>query len=133
MKVRTSYSDDFSLKREEFHVPRAIPLTVDGVEFDLHMCGFELFSLDTYALDSLRPLLLKGTGRIKFQGKVLEPDCTMVEQSFDKNRQLVGEVSISGLKLNQLMLAPHLSGLLRISPQCIKVMKKFIFLKHVPF
>lgn len=137
MKVQTSYADDFSLKREEFYAPRAIPFTVDGVELDLHMRGFEFFSLvSTYTLDFPRPLLLKATGRIKFQGKVLKPSSTIIEQNFDKNRQhvqmlekgsadsLVGEVSISGLKLNQLMLAPQLSGLLRVSPECIKVMNK---------
>ncbi|KAJ1420172.1 hypothetical protein SESBI_14613 [Sesbania bispinosa] len=109
MKARTSYSDDFSLEREEFHAPRAIPFTVDGVEFDLHMRGFEFFSLvTTYTLDFPRPLLLKATGRIKFQGKVLEPSCTMMERNFDKNRQLlqmlekgsadslVGELDASG-------------------------------------
>jgi hypothetical protein len=46
---------------------------------------------------------------------------------------LVGEVSISGFKLNQLMLAPQLSGLLRISPEFIKVRNKTLFLKDVSF
>ncbi|TKY74672.1 hypothetical protein E2542_SST03435 [Spatholobus suberectus] len=134
MKVQTSYSDDFSLKREEFCARRAIPFTVDGVEFDLHMRGFEFFSLvTTYTLDFPRPLILKATGRIKFQGKVLKPSTTTIEQNFDKNKQhvqmlekgsadsLVGKVSISGLKVNQLMLAPQLSGLLSVSPECIKL------------
>ncbi|KAK7283049.1 hypothetical protein RIF29_12289 [Crotalaria pallida] len=135
MKVQTSYSDDFSFKREELYAPRAIPFTVDGVELDLHMRGFEFFSLvSTYTLDFPRPLLLKSTGRIKFQGKVLKPSSTVIEQNSDKNRHhaqmlekegsvdsLVGEVSISGLKLNQLMLAPQLSGLLRVSPEGVKL------------
>lgn len=138
MKVQTSYSDDFPLKRDEFYAPRGIPFTVDGVELDLRMRGFEFFSwVSTYTLDFPRPLLLKATGRIKFQGKVLEPSSTnIIEQNFEKNRQdvemlekgsvdsLVGEVSISDLKLNQLMLAPQLSGLLRVSSECIKVMNK---------
>ncbi|XP_061346271.1 protein TIC236, chloroplastic-like [Gastrolobium bilobum] len=134
MKVQTSYSDDLPLKSEEFYAPRAIPFTVDGVEFDLQMRGFEFFSLvTTYMLDFPRPLLFKATGRIKFQGKVLEPSSPIIEQNFDKNGQhvqllekgsadsLVGEVSISGLKLNQLMLAPQLSGLLSVSPECVKL------------
>ena len=137
MKVQTSYSDNFSLKREEFYAPRAIPFTVSGVEFDLHMRGFEFFSLVTpYTLDFPRPLILKATGRIKFQGKILKPSTTVIEQNFDKNKQhvqmlekgsadsLVGEVSISGLKLNQLMLAPQMSGSLSVSPESIKVMDK---------
>ncbi|KAL5144978.1 hypothetical protein HKD37_06G015148 [Glycine soja] len=134
MKVQTSYSDNFSLKREEFYAPRAIPFTVSGVEFDLHMRGFEFFSLVTpYTLDFPRPLILKATGRIKFQGKILKPSTTVIEQNFDKNKQhvqmlekgsadsLVGEVSISGLKLNQLMLAPQMSGSLSVSPESIKL------------
>jgi hypothetical protein len=38
-----------------------------------------------------------------------------------KTDSLVGEVSIAGLKLNQLMLAPQLSGQLSISRESIKV------------
>ncbi|KAK7351417.1 hypothetical protein VNO77_10862 [Canavalia gladiata] len=134
MKLKTPYSDNFSLKREEFYAPKAIPLIIDGLELDLHMHGFEFFSLvTTYTLYFPRPLLLKATGRIKFQGKVLEPTTTIIGENFDKKKQhvqmlekgsedsLVGEVSISGLKLNQLMLAPQLSGLLRISPEGIKL------------
>ncbi|WJX41851.1 hypothetical protein P8452_29149 [Trifolium repens] len=133
IKVRTSRSDDISLTREEF-CPKATPFTFDGIEFDLNMHGFEFFRLvTTYTLDFPKPLLLKVTGRVKFQGKLLEPSCAMLEQNFDKNEELlhilengsayclVGEVSISGLKLNQLMLAPQLSGLLRISPEFIKL------------
>ncbi|XP_012571674.1 protein TIC236, chloroplastic-like isoform X2 [Cicer arietinum] len=134
VKVQTSYSDDFSLTRKEFCSPRTVPFTVDGIEFDLHMYEFEFFNLvTTYPLDIPRPLLLKATGRVKFQGKLLEPSCTMMEQNFDQNGQhlhileigsgdcVVGEVSISDFKLNQLMLAPNLSGLLRVSPKCIKL------------
>ncbi|RDY09726.1 hypothetical protein CR513_05851, partial [Mucuna pruriens] len=134
MRVQTSYPDDFHLKREEFNTPRAIPFTIDGVELDLRMRGFEFFSLvSAYAMDSPRPLHLKAAGRIKFQGKVLKPNGNISEQNFEMTRQhvqvlekgiadsLVGEVSISGLKLNQLMLAPQLSGLLRVSPERIKL------------
>ncbi|KAI5403590.1 protein TIC236, chloroplastic [Lathyrus oleraceus] len=105
MKVQTS--------SEEFCAPKVIPFTVGKIEFDLNMHEFEFFRLvTTYTLDFPRPLLLKASGRVKFQGKLLEKgssDC------------LVGEVSISGLKLNQLLLAPQLSGLLRVSPECIKL------------
>ncbi|KAG4931195.1 hypothetical protein AAZX31_17G191800 [Glycine max] len=134
MRVQTSYPDDFHHKREEYNIPRAIPLTIDGVELDLRMRGFEFFSLvSAYAMDSPRPLHLKASGRIKFQGKVLKPNGNISEQNFEMTRQhvqmlekgiadsLIGEVSISGLKLNQLMLAPQLSGLLRLSPGGIKL------------
>ena len=141
MRVQTSYPDDFHHKTKDYNIARAIPFTIDGVELDLRMRGFEFFSLvSAYAMDSLRPLLLKASGRIKFQGKVLKPNGIISEQNFEMTRQhvqmlekgiadsLIGEVSISGLKLNQLMLAPQLSGLLRLSPGGIKVMHKtFIF------
>ncbi|KAI4337379.1 hypothetical protein L6164_015804 [Bauhinia variegata] len=131
MRARTSYFDDFLLKKEELYSAKAIPFTVDGVELDLRMRGFEFFSLvSTYTFDSPRPLHLNVTGRIKFQGKVLKPTSITNEQNFE-NRQhvqmlatgsadsLVGEVSISGLKLNQLTLAPQLAGLLRVAPERI--------------
>lgn len=110
------------------------------------MRGFEFFSLvSAYTMDSPKPLHLKATGRIKFQGKVLKPSGSISEQNFEMNRQHVqmlekgitdsldGEISISGLKLNQLMLAPQLSGLLRISPERIKVMLETLFLRNVSF
>ncbi|KAK7384787.1 hypothetical protein VNO78_30489 [Psophocarpus tetragonolobus] len=134
MRVQTSYPDDFHQRREDFNIPRAIPFTIDGVELDLRMRGFEFFSLVSgYAMDSPRPLHLKAAGRIKFQGKVLKPNGNISEQNFEMTRQheqmlergiadsLVGEVGISGLKLNQLMLAPQLSGLLSVSPGRIKL------------
>lgn len=134
MRVQTSYFDDFSAKRDEFSAATVFPYTIDGVELDLQMHGFEIFNLgSTYTFDSPKPLHLKTTGRIKFQGKVLKPNYGTNEQNFEKNGQqvqtlekriansLVGEVSISGLKLNQLMLAPQLAGLLRVSPEHIKV------------
>ncbi|XP_027329428.1 uncharacterized protein LOC113845923 isoform X1 [Abrus precatorius] len=134
IRVQTSYLDEFYLKREEFNAPREIPFTIEGVELDLRMRGFEFFSLvSTYAMDSPRPLHLKAAGRIKFQGKVYKPNGNICEQNFEMNRQhvqilekgiadsLVGEISISGLKLNQLMLAPQLSGLLKLSPERIKL------------
>ncbi|RYQ90041.1 hypothetical protein Ahy_B09g096350 isoform L [Arachis hypogaea] len=134
MKVLTSYSDDFALKRDEFNASRDIPFTVDGIELDLRMRGFEFFSLvSTYTLDFPRPLVLKSTGRIKFHGKVLKPNSNVIGQNFENNRHdvpmlekgsadsLVGDISISDLKLNQLMLAPQLSGQLRVSSDCIKL------------
>ncbi|XP_054788794.1 protein TIC236, chloroplastic-like isoform X2 [Prosopis cineraria] len=133
MRVQTSYIDDFPLRREEFYATKTIPFTIDGVELDLRMHGFEFFNLvSPYTFDSLRPLHLKATGRIKFQGKVLKPSIGDKEQKFEDRHQeqisekgsadsLVGEVSIAGLKLNQLMLAPQLFGLLRVSPECIKL------------
>lgn len=135
-KVLTSYPDVYWLDKREYGSNAPMPLTVEGVELDLRMRGFEIFSLvSSYAFDNLRPMHLKATGRIKFQGKVIRPFSPNDEQllDFEKNMEnvsfkdngdahsLAGEVSISGLKLNQLMLAPQLAGLLSISRKGIKV------------
>ncbi|PSR91805.1 Spermidine/putrescine import ATP-binding protein like [Actinidia chinensis var. chinensis] len=133
-KVQTSYPDEYWLNRKEYDVKAAMPLIVEGVELDLRMRGFECFSLvSSYSFDSLRPMHLKSTGRIKFQGKVIKPFhirdeqfcCSKKEMEDvrikDNGDSLLGEVSISGLKLNQLMLAPQLAGTLSISRECIKI------------
>lgn len=134
-KVYTSYSDEQWLNRKDFSAKSSIPIVVEGVELDLRMRGFEFFSMvSSYLFDSPKPTHLKATGKIKFQGTVLKP-CITNEQdfSFKKNEQqvkmadkgktgcLVGDISISGLKLNQLMLAPQLAGLLSISKDLVKV------------
>ncbi|KAK3212800.1 hypothetical protein Dsin_017506 [Dipteronia sinensis] len=133
--VPTSYPDDYWVNKEEFNVKDAIPFTFEGVELDLRMRGFEFFSLVSYPFDSPRPTHLKATGKIKFQGKVLKQCSQSTEKIFgsEENNQntkmpdkedkqsLVGEVSVSGLKLNQLMLAPQLVGSLSISRDHIKL------------
>lgn len=134
-KVYTSYSDEYWLNRKDFSAKASIPFDVEGIELDLRMRGFEFFSMvSSYLFDSPKPMHLKATGKIKFQGTVSKP-CITSEQDFifEKNEQhvkmtdegktgcLVGDISISGLKLNQLMLAPQLAGLLSISKDCIKV------------
>ncbi|KAK9061014.1 hypothetical protein SSX86_018194 [Deinandra increscens subsp. villosa] len=108
-KVETSYPYENSLNRKELAV------VIEGVELDLRMRSFEIFNLaSSYAFDSLRPIHLKATGRIKFQGKVVKP-------AAEVSKILAGDVSILGLKLNQLLLAPHLAGQLKMSPACIKL------------
>ncbi|XP_015886014.3 protein TIC236, chloroplastic isoform X1 [Ziziphus jujuba] len=134
-KVYTSYSDEYWLNRKDFSAKASIPFDVEGIELDLRMRGFEFFSMvSSYLFDSPKPMHLKATGKIKFQGTVSKP-CITSEQDFifEKNEQhvkmtdegktgcLVGDISISGLKLNQLMLAPQLAGLLSISKDCIKL------------
>ncbi|XP_075491996.1 protein TIC236, chloroplastic [Primulina tabacum] len=124
-KVSTSYTDENRLNWRECGKTVAIPFSVEGVELDLRMRNFEFFnSVSPYAFDSLRPVHLKATGRIKFQGKVKET-CHTIESpplEGDKNaKSLSGDVSISGLKLNQLMLAPQLAGVLSITSKGIKL------------
>ncbi|KAI3848153.1 hypothetical protein MKX03_015643 [Papaver bracteatum] len=133
-KVQTSYPKESRLDRKPDDFKSDVPLTIEGVELDFRMRGFEFFSLmSSYTFDSPRPMNLKATGRIKFQGKVV-PICvsnTKLAASDENTRTqmmddaeetgLVGEVSISGIKLNQLMIAPQLVGSLSISHEKIKL------------
>ncbi|KAB2629418.1 hypothetical protein D8674_034213 [Pyrus ussuriensis x Pyrus communis] len=114
----------------------AMPFVVEGIDLDLRMRSFEFFNVvSPYTFDSPKPMHLKATGKIKFQGKVVKPCSFENGQDFglDRNKlpvamtykektdSLVGEVSISGLRLNQLMLAPQLAGSLSLSPEYIKL------------
>lgn len=136
-KVLTSYPDEYWLDREDPHAEVSTPLIVEGVELDLRMRGFEFFSLaSSYSLDSPRPMHLKATGRVKFQGKVVKTSDTTIDvgevdlennlqgtpkKDFKKRSGLIGEIAISGIKLNQLMLAPQLVGSLSVSHDNIKL------------
>lgn len=135
-RVQTSYCDEYWLNQKEHTVKSARPFIIEGVELDFRMRGFEFFNLvSSYPFDSPRPVHLKATGRIKFQGKVIKSFSSTNEKELGSEQnmhdvqmtnkenahRLVGDVSIAGLKLNQLMMAPQLVGLLSISRECIKL------------
>lgn len=134
-KVQTSYRDDYLLHRETTNSQRIVPLTLEGVDLNLRLRDFELASLiSSSSFDSPRPLHLKATGKIKFQGKVVKTSKSMDEnilnyegntsgQHIDDSaiERLFGDVSLSGISLNQLMLAPQLTGSLSISREFVKV------------
>lgn len=132
-KVLTSYPEENWLHWRECKKVVSMPFSVEGVELDLRMRNFEFFNLvSSYTFDSLRPIHLKATGKIKFQGKVNKSSHSQVSQS-DTNLEITpeegdgdeksisGDISISGLKLNQLMLAPQLAGVLNITSKGMKV------------
>ncbi|EPS62501.1 hypothetical protein M569_12289, partial [Genlisea aurea] len=132
-KILTSYADEDWLNWRECSKAVAMPLSVEGVELDLKMRNFEFFnSVSSASFDSLRPLHLKATGRIKFLGKVDEKSLSIGDPpKADMNstvplingedaKSISGDISISGLKLNQLMLAPQLAGMLNITSNGIK-------------
>ncbi|KAJ0977840.1 hypothetical protein J5N97_013314 [Dioscorea zingiberensis] len=111
-----------------------MPLVVETVDLDLRMRGFEFASLiSSNSLGSPRPLHLKATGKVRFQGKVAKfaslidekiydvKDMQEIQMNDDEKTSLVGEVSLSGIKLNQLMLAPQLAGSLSISHKAFKL------------
>ena len=134
-KVKTSYYEEYWLNRKDFLSKNVMPFVVEGIELDLRMRGFEFFSMvSSYPFDSPKPINMKATGRIKFQGKVLK-SCSIPNgrdlslqnhkqelEITDKGNCLAGEVMVSGLKLNQLTLAPQLAGLLSISRDSFKVL-----------
>ncbi|KAK6131671.1 hypothetical protein DH2020_034578 [Rehmannia glutinosa] len=136
--VLTSYPDENWLDWRECDKVVAMPFSVEGVELDLRMRNFEFFNfVSYYAFDSLSPVHLKATGKIKFQGKVnknlgsIDNDVLRSDKNLelpvmegDENaKSISGDVSISGLKLNQLMLAPQLAGVLNITSKGIKESK----------
>ena len=141
-KVQTSYADENMLGDEAFDAKKTPSCTIDGVELDLHMRGFEFLSFDSI-FESPRPTHLRASGRVKFVGKVLSPSTGSSSQDFsiEKRKQqvqiiddeninsLAGEVSISGLKLDQLILAPKLVGLLSMTRESIKVLSKISLLE----
>ncbi|KAK3160530.1 hypothetical protein QOZ80_1BG0060740 [Eleusine coracana subsp. coracana] len=128
-RVQTSYIDDYLLNKEMYQMKKIMPLIVEGVDLDLRMRGFEFAHIaSSIPFDSPRPLHLKASGRLKFQGKVIKSSNVVDDQidgvlqnTADQNKlaadvsRLVGDISLSVIKLNQLMLAPQSTGSLSIS------------------
>ncbi|XP_066317019.1 protein SUBSTANDARD STARCH GRAIN 4, chloroplastic-like isoform X2 [Miscanthus floridulus] len=128
-RVQTSYIDDYLLNKETYQMKKIMPLIVEGVDLDLRMRGFEFAHIaSSIPFDSPRPLHLKASGRVKFQGKIMKSINIadgningVLQSNIDQNKletnvsKLVGDISLSGIKLNQLMLAPQSTGFLSIS------------------
>lgn len=129
MQVQTSYIEDYLSQQDSNATVRKVPLVVEGLDLDLRMRGFELASFfSMIQFDSPRPHHLKATGRVKFQGKVvkslnagfknIKPDDSAAS---DEVSRLAGEISLTGIKLNQLTLAPQSTGFLSISRDSLMV------------
>lgn len=132
-RIQTSYIDDYSPNKEMYQMKKIMPLVVEGVDLDLRMRGFEFAHIaSSIPFDSPRPLHLKASGRVKFQGKVLKPSHVVDDKIYGALRSimdqsklesdvsmLVGEISLSGIKLNQLMLAPQSTGFLSLSQDSV--------------
>ncbi|XP_057525192.1 protein TIC236, chloroplastic [Amaranthus tricolor] len=128
-KVLTYYPEENWLNEDHYDVKTAKAFIVKGLELDLRMRGFEFFSMiSSYPFDSPRPVNVKATGRIKFQGqvtKISNVSCQSATDGHDASPRNVdsldGDVLVSGLKLNQLMLAPQLAGHMSFSRDRIKL------------
>ncbi|KAL5975173.1 hypothetical protein ACLOJK_031852 [Asimina triloba] len=125
-KVQTSYASEYLQHKSD--VKSIFPFAIEGIELDFRMRGFEFLSLiSSKSFDAPRPLHLKATGRIKFHGNVSIPmkttkeEVTGSEKNMLETRSLTGEVFLTGIKLNQLMLAPQLVGSLSISHENMKL------------
>ncbi|KAG8053184.1 hypothetical protein GUJ93_ZPchr0001g29271 [Zizania palustris] len=132
-RIQTSYIDDYLLHKEMYQMKKIMPLVVEGVDLDLRMRGFEFAHVaSSIPFDSPRPLHLKASGRFKFQGKVVKYSQLVDEKAYgalqgiiDQSKlerdvsRLVGEISLSGIKLNQLMLAPQSTGFLSVSQDSV--------------
>ncbi|KAL2897742.1 Structural maintenance of chromosomes flexible hinge domain-containing protein 1 [Bienertia sinuspersici] len=128
-KILMHYPEENWLNEEDYGVETAKAFVMEGLELDLRMRGFEFFSMiSSYPFDAPKPVNLKATGRIKFQGQVTSTSNTSGHSAGDGGNasdrnmdSLVGDVSVSGLKLNQLMLAPQLAGHMSFSRYHIKL------------
>ncbi|OEL34269.1 hypothetical protein BAE44_0004714, partial [Dichanthelium oligosanthes] len=134
-RVQTSYIDDYLLNKGTYQMKKIMPLIVEGVDLDLLMRGFEFAHIaSSIPFDSPRPLHLKASGRVKFQGKIMKSSNIaddkikgVLQSNVDQNKletnvsKLVGNISLSGIKLNQLMLAPQSTGFLSISRDSVMV------------
>ncbi|KNA09855.1 hypothetical protein SOVF_149730 isoform B [Spinacia oleracea] len=128
-KLLIYHPEENWLCEEDAGLTTAKAFIMEGLELDLRMRGFEFFSMiSSYPFDAPRPVNLKATGRIKFQGQVTSAS-NVSDQSADDGRNvsdknmdcLIGDVSVSGLKLNQLILAPQLDGHMSFSRDRIKL------------
>lgn len=134
-RVQTSYIDDYLLNKGTYQMKKIMPLIVEGVDLDLRMRGFEFAHIaSSIPFDSPRPLHLKASGRVKFQGKIRKSSNAaddkikgVLQSNIDQNKletnasRLAGNISLSGIKLNQLMLAPQSTGFLSISRDSVMV------------
>jgi hypothetical protein len=131
-KVHTSYPPIVQKRgpRIPQFKPAAMP-TVTGLDVDMRLNGFDLMGVHPLCFgETFSPpqsMHMKVFGKVKFNGLV--PDAKTVsheslqsESPPERNlTSMIGEVSLVGLKLNQFMVAPNLTGSLDISPTSLKV------------
>lgn len=134
-RVQTSYIDDYLVNKRTYEMNGIMPLIVEGVDLDLRMRGFEFAHIaSSIPFDSPRPLHLKASGRVKFQGKIMKSSNIaddkskgVLQSDIDQKKvetnvsKLACNISLSGIKLNQLMLAPQSTGSLSISRDSVMV------------
>ncbi|KAH9324119.1 hypothetical protein KI387_004297 [Taxus chinensis] len=113
----------------------AVSSDILSVTADLRLQGFNILGSTPFgSIGSSKPMHMKLTGRTKFEGRVVKSSNSSVDENVAwkefsspdecggmKASGLVGEVHLSGIRLNQLLVAPQLVGSLDISPQSFKL------------
>ncbi|KAF3780354.1 hypothetical protein EJ110_NYTH39403 [Nymphaea thermarum] len=138
LKLLTSYPNELLVdQRRPEHLKNPAPPVIDGVELDLRLRGFDIVNLVSSDLfGTPKPLHVKATGRIKLQGLVTRsPNAVDGKGALGSKRNmngthvvaeqgpsvLIGDVLLSGIRLNQLMIAPHLVGSVNVSQDNMKL------------
>ncbi|KAI5082263.1 hypothetical protein GOP47_0002006 [Adiantum capillus-veneris] len=131
-KIHTAYPTATFERRVKSLDLGPSPPDIEGLDVDLRMRGFDCLGLVSPNLSGIAiPSATEGihtklTGRAKFQGRVvkLSENVEIMESSRNQkieaaNQQgsgVTGEILLSGMKLNQFLVAPHLSGSMDIFP-----------------
>lgn len=105
--------------------------SVTGLEVDMRLDGFDLMGVQSLcfgeAFSPPQSMHMNVYGKIKFDGHVPDKETSSLEGlqsdlSLERNlTNMIGDVSLSGLKLNQFVVAPNLIGSLHISPTALKL------------
>lgn len=133
-KIQIAYPHLHCLTRKNSDPVVAVAPDILGFDADLRLRGFDILGLSYFgSIGSPKSMHMKLSGKTKFQGRVVkfrsvdekvtaqEEDSSYVECDGIKASRLVGDVLLSGIKLNQLLVAPQLTGSFDISSQCFKV------------
>lgn len=134
-RIHTKYPPISRRKPEDWRPP--VSPAIEGLDLDVRLRGFDMMSLSPSSIlpSSISPggAHMKVTGKMKFQGRVPQnssaesPFCDGLPDNGTQHTRLVGDVTLSGIKLNQLLVAPHLTGSMDMSPDRFKVKSYCVF------
>lgn len=136
-KIHTTYPPPLAEREHKSSGLRPPPPDIEGLDVDLRMRGFDFLGLASPTLpgtpssSATEEIHTKLTGRAKFQGRVVKSQEYFENVAMKRNEEakakdqgvsgVTGEILLSGLKLNQFLVAPHLSGSMDIFPTRFKL------------
>ncbi|MCO5581693.1 hypothetical protein L7F22_035582 [Adiantum nelumboides] len=131
-KIQTAYPPVSSERSKKSLDLGPSPPEIEGLDVDLRMRGFDCLGLvspnlcGTAIPSTTEGIHAKLTGRAKFQGRVVKLSQNLQPMDSSRNQKIetanqqvsgvTGEILLSGLKLNQFLVAPHLSGSMDVFP-----------------